>query len=181
MPSIVANWLIRRITGVNLHDYGCTLKAYRAEIIKEIELYGEMHRFIPALASWMGARIVEIPVVHHSRRFGRTKYGFGRIMRVIMDLITVKFLMAYSTRPLHIFGIPGIVSFFLGLAISGYLTFLKIFYHERLSQRPLVLLGILLIFIGIQFISIGLLAEIQIRTYHESQRKPIYTIREIIE
>jgi glycosyltransferase involved in cell wall biosynthesis len=181
IPSIVANWLIRKITGINIHDYGCTLKAYRSEIVKDIELYGEMHRFIPALASWMGAKIGEIPVIHHSRRFGKTKYGFSRVIRVIMDLITVKFLMSYSTRPLHIFGIPGIVSFLLGLAISGYLTFLKIFYNERLSQRPLVLLGILLIFMGVQFISMGLLAEIQIRTYHESQRKPIYTIREIIE
>lgn len=180
-PSRIANWLIGRITGVKLHDYGCTLKAYRAEIIKEIGLYGEMHRFIPALASWQGAKIAEIPVAHHPRRFGKTKYGLSRTVRVILDLITVKFLMTYSTRPLHVFGIPGLISLFLGLLISAYLTFLKFFYHELLAQRPLILFGILLIFIGIQFISMGVLAEIQARTYHEAQGKPIYNIREIVE
>ncbi len=179
-PSWIANWLIGRITGVRLHDYGCTLKAYRAEIIKEIGLYGEMHRFIPALASWMGARIAEIPVTHHARRFGKTKYGLGRTVRVILDLITVKFLMTYSTRPLHFFGIPGLLSLFLGILISLYLTILKLFFHEQLAQRPLILLGILLIFIGIPFISMGFLAEIQTRTYHEPQGKPTYVIREIL-
>lgn len=179
-PSWIANWLIGRITGVRLHDYGCTLKAYRAEIIKEIGLYGEMHRFIPALASWMGARIAEIPVTHHARRFGKTKYGLGRTVRVILDLITVKFLMTYSTRPLHFFGIPGLLSLFLGILISLYLTILKLFFHEQLAQRPLILFGILLIFIGIQFISMGILAEIQTRTYHEAQGKPTYAIREIL-
>jgi glycosyltransferase involved in cell wall biosynthesis len=181
LPSWMANWLIGRITGVKLHDYGCTLKAYHSEIIKEIGLYGEMHRFIPALASWMGARIAEVPVDHHPRRFGKTKYGLGRTVRVILDLITVKFLMTYSTRPLHVFGIPGLISLFIGLLISAYLTFLKFFFHELLSQRPLILFGILLIFIGIQFISMGILAEIQARTYHEAQGKPIYAIREILE
>lgn len=179
-PSWMANWLIGRITGVRLHDYGCTLKAYRAEIIKEIGLYGEMHRFIPALASWMGARIAEIPVTHHARRFGKTKYGLGRTVRVILDLITVKFLMTYSTRPLHFFGIPGLLSLFLGILISLYLTILKLFFHEQLSERPLILFGVLLIFIGIQFISMGILAEIQTRTYHEAQGKPTYAIREIL-
>ena len=181
IPSWIANWLIGKITGVKLHDYGCTLKAYRAEIIKGIGLYGEMHRFIPALASWMGARIAEIPVTHHPRRFGKTKYGLGRTIRVILDLITVKFLMTYSTRPLHIFGIPGLISLLLGILISAYLTILKFFFHEQLAQRPLILFGILLIFTGIQFISMGLLAEIQARIYHEAQGKPTYSIREIVE
>lgn len=179
-PSWIANWLIGRITGVRLHDYGCTLKAYRAEIIKEIGLYGEMHRFIPALASWMGARIAEISVTHHARRFGKSKYGLGRTVRVILDLITVKFLMTYSTRPLHFFGIPGLLSLFLGILISVYLTILKFFFHEQLAQRPLILFGVLLIFIGIQFISMGILAEIQTRTYHEAQGKTTYAIREIV-
>ncbi|MCX7918492.1 MAG: glycosyltransferase family 2 protein [bacterium] len=181
LPSKIANWLIGSITGVKLHDYGCSLKAYRAEVIKELKLYGEMHRFIPALASWVGAKIAEIPVQHHPRRFGKSKYTLNRIWRVLLDLITVKFLLSFSTRPLQIFGSIGLISCILGLGISGYLTFLKLAYQEHLSNRPLLWLGILLIMLGFQFISLGLLAELVARTYHESQNKPIYVIRQMLK
>lgn len=181
LPSRIANWLIGSITGVKLHDYGCSLKAYRAEVIKDLKLYGEMHRFIPALASWFGAKIAEIPVQHHPRRFGKSKYTLNRIWRVLLDLITVKFLLSFSTRPLQIFGSIGLVSFIIGLGISGYLTFLKLVYQEHLSNRPLLWLGILLIMLGFQFISLGLLAELVARTYHESQNKPIYVVRQVLD
>jgi len=179
IPSKIANWLIGKITGVKIHDYGCSLKAYRSWVIKNISLYGEMHRFIPALAAFIGAKITEIPVRHHPRQFGKTKYGLSRTFKVILDLITVKFLLSYSTKPLHFFGLPGVISTLIGLGICLYLTCLKFFYHVHLAGRPLLLLGILLIFIGIQFISLGLIAELIIRTYHETQKKPIYVIREI--
>jgi len=178
-PSQVANWLIGKITGVKIHDYGCSLKAYRAWVAKNIHLYGEMHRFIPALAAWSGAKITEIPVRHHPRQFGKAKYGLSRTFKVILDLIMVKFLLSYATKPLHFFGYPGLCSLATGLAICFYLSFLKLFYHAQLAQRPLLLLGVLLIFIGVQFISLGLLAEMNIRIYHETQKKPIYVIREI--
>ncbi|MGD8394432.1 MAG: glycosyltransferase family 2 protein [Candidatus Eiseniibacteriota bacterium] len=180
LPSMIANWLIGRVTGVRLHDYGCSLKAYRAEIVKNVHLYGEMHRFIPALASWLGARTVEIPVQHHARRFGKTKYGISRTFRVILDLITVKFLLSFSTQPLHIFGAWGGLSFFAGSAICVYLAILRLFFEQGLANRPLLLLGVLLVFTGIQFISMGLLAEMLARTYHESQDKPIYVIRDTL-
>ncbi|MFB3895913.1 MAG: glycosyltransferase family 2 protein [bacterium] len=181
LPSKIANWLIGSITGVRLHDYGCSLKAYRAEVIKDLRLYGEMHRFIPALASWFGANIAEIPVQHHPRRFGKSKYSLSRTWRVILDLITVKFMLSYSTRPLQIFGSIGLVSFIIGFGISGYLTILKLVYQEHLSNRPLLWLGILLIMLGFQFITLGLLAEMLARTYHESQSKPIYVIRQVLD
>jgi glycosyltransferase involved in cell wall biosynthesis len=181
LPSKIANWLIGSITGVKLHDYGCSLKAYRAEVIKDLRLYGEMHRFIPALASWFGANIAEIPVQHHPRRFGKSKYSLSRTWRVFLDLITVKFMLSYSTRPLQVFGSMGLVSFIVGFGISGYLTILKLVYQEHLSNRPLLWLGILLIMLGFQFISLGLLAEMLARTYHESQNKPIYVIRQILK
>ena len=181
LPSQIANWLIGTITGVHLHDYGCSLKAYRAEVVKDLKLYGEMHRFIPALASWFGAKIAEIPVQHHPRRFGKSKYTLNRIWRVLLDLITVKFLLSFSTRPLQIFGSIGLISFIAGFGISGYLTFLKLVYQEHLSNRPLLWLGILLIMLGFQFITLGLLAEMLARTYHESQNKPIYVIRQILQ
>ena len=180
LPSIFANWLIGRVTGVRLHDYGCSLKAYRAEVVKNVPLYGEMHRFIPALASWYGARIAELPVSHHARRFGKTKYGIGRTFHVILDLITVKFLLSFSTQPLHIFGFWGALCLLSGFAISGYLAVMRIFFHQELSRRPLLLLGVLLISTGIQFISMGLLAEMVARTYHESQDKPIYVVRDTL-
>lgn len=181
LPSLVANRMISWVTGVNLHDYGCTLKAFRKEVAKQIRLYGEMHRFIPAIASWMGVAIAEIPVNHRSRRFGRSKYGISRTIRVLLDLITVKFLLTYSTRPIHVFGLWGVLSGLAGFSLAGFLTIQRLFFDVPLSNRPILLLAILLIFIGIQFISIGLLGELQVRTYHESQGKPIYHIKDIFE
>jgi glycosyltransferase involved in cell wall biosynthesis len=180
LPSKMANWLIGRITGVRLHDYGCSLKAYRAEVIKNVPLYGELHRFIPALASIYGARITEIPVNHHPRRYGKSKYTLSRTFRVIMDLIMVSFLKSFGQRPFHIFGPLGTLLLLMGILIDGYLTLEKLLYSVRLSERPLLLLGTLLILVGLQIIGIGILAEIQIRTYYESQRKPIYAVRNIM-
>ena len=181
IPSWIANWLIGKITGVRLHDYGCSLKAYRAEVLKNVRLYGEMHRFIPALASWGGARIAEVVVNHRARRAGTSKYGIGRTIRVLLDLITVKFLLAFSTRPLQIFGIWGLGLFLLGFGITGTLVIQRTFFHQPLADRPLLLLGILMIIMGVQLISMGLLAEITIRTYHESQSKPTYVVRDSFE
>ncbi len=179
LPSMIANKMISWVTGVNLHDYGCTLKAFKQEVAKNIRLYGELHRFIPAVASWMGVTIAEMPVNHRSRKFGRSKYGISRTIRVLLDLITVKFLLTYSTRPIHVFGLWGILSGLAGFALAGYLTIQRLFFGVPLSNRPILLLAVLLIFIGIQFISMGLLGELQVRTYHESQGKPIYYIKEI--
>jgi glycosyltransferase involved in cell wall biosynthesis len=179
IPSIIANRIISRFTGVYLHDYGCSLKAYRSEIAKDMSLYGEMHRFIPALAGIEGARIIEIPVLHHPRKFGKSKYNILRTFKVILDLMTVVFLRKFMTRPLHMFGRLGLISFFAGFIISAYLAFEKLVYSVQLSNRPLLLLGVLLILTGIQLISAGIIAEIQIRTYYESQNKPIYKVREI--
>jgi len=179
IPSMIANKIISKLTGVYLHDYGCALKAYKAEIAKEIPLYGELHRFIPALASIEGAKIIEIPVNHHARKFGKSKYNILRTFKVILDLITVVFLRKFITRPLHMFGRPGLFSLAAGILICAYLAFEKIFYGLEIGNRPLLLLGILLIITGIQFINSGILAEIQIRTYYESQNKNIYKVREI--
>ena len=181
LPSIIANKMISWVTGVKLHDYGCTLKAFKREVAKHIRLYGEMHRFIPAIASWMGVTIAEIPVNHRSRKFGRSKYGISRTIRVLLDLITVKFLLTYSTRPIHVFGLWGILAGLAGVGLAGYLTIQRLFFAIPLANRPILLLAVLLIFIGIQFISMGLLGELQVRTYHESQGKPIYFIKEIVE
>lgn len=178
LPSYVANKMISWITGVRLHDYGCTLKAYRKEIIKDIELYGQMHRFIPALAKWVGAKIGEVVVTHYPRKYGKSKYGMGRTIRVILDLITVKFLLTYSSSPIQIFGLIGLVSGFFGSVWTGYLVVQRLFFDIPLSGRPALLLAVMLIFLGIQFISLGLIGELLIRTYHESQRKPIYVIKE---
>ncbi len=180
-PSRVANWLISRITGVHLHDYGCTLKAYRSETIKHLRLYGEMHRFIPALLSGNGARIAELLVEHHSRRHGRSKYGISRTIRVFLDLLMVKFSLSFLTKPLQMFGLVGLITFLPGLAICAHLVFGRIFLNQSLADRPLFLLGILLTVIGTQFVSLGILAEIQIRTYHESSSKPIYLVRERLD
>jgi len=180
LPSMIANSIISWVTGVKLHDYGCSLKAYREEVVKNIRLYGELHRFIPAIASWMGIRVAEVPVNHFPRRYGRSKYGLGRTLRVILDLITVKFMLNYATRPLQIFGLAGMASFLAGLVISGYLTILRLFFGESLSDRPILLLGVLLIMLGIQLILMGLLGDLIVRTYHESQDKPIYAVREIL-
>jgi glycosyltransferase involved in cell wall biosynthesis len=181
LPSWAANWLIGRITGVRLHDYGCSLKAYRAEVLKNVRLYGEMHRFIPALASWVGASITEVPVNHRARTRGTSKYGISRTIRVFLDLITVKFLLSFSTRPLQVFGLWGLLMFVVGSGISLYLTYLKLFFGEALANRPLLMLGVLMILMGVQLISMGLIAEMMVRTYHESQSKPTYVIREIVE
>jgi glycosyltransferase involved in cell wall biosynthesis len=179
LPSTIANRLISAATGVRLHDYGCSLKVFRAEVVKSLKLYGEMHRFLPAIASEQGVLIDEVVVNHRARQHGRSKYGIGRTIRVILDLVTVKFLLSYSTRPLQIFGLIGISMGLVGGLISGWLAYQRLIEAESLSNRPLLLLGILLISTGFQLVTLGLLAEIQARTYHESQNKPIYAIREI--
>lgn len=179
LPSIIANKIISWTTGVALHDYGCTLKAFRKEVIKNINLYGEMHRFIPAIASGMGISFTEIKVNHRARRFGSSKYGISRTIRVVLDLITVKFLLSYATRPIQIFGLLGIISGTVGFVIAMIMTIQRQFFGVPLSDRPLLLLAILLIFIGIQFVSIGLIAELQARTYHETQQKPVYFVKDV--
>lgn len=179
LPSIIANKIISKTTGVNLHDYGCTLKAFRKEVIKSVKLYGEMHRFIPAIASGMGIDFTEVKVNHRARRFGSSKYGISRTIRVILDLMTVKFLLSYSTRPIQVFGLMGVVCGGLGFLIAMIMTFQRQFMGVPLSDRPMLFLAVLLIFIGIQFISLGLIAELQARTYHESQNKPVYHIKKV--
>ena len=191
LPSVVANRLISKITSVRLHDYGCALKAYRREVIKGINLYGEMHRFIPSLASWMGVRVAEIPVNHRPRVAGRSKYGLGRTLRVILDLINVKFLTSYSTRPIQVFGKIGLYGVMAGL-LCGLATvlmkFLPIWKGEDgrwatvdITGNPFFLLTFLFVLVGVQFISIGLLGEINVRTYYESQQKRVYVVRETWE
>ena len=181
LPSMIANAVISFSTGVKLHDYGCSLKVFRAEVVKGLKLYGEMHRFLPAIASEMGVSIVEKVVNHRPRRHGNSKYGISRTIRVLLDLLTVKFLISYSTRPLHIFGLLGIAMGTLGVAVCAWLAWVKYFGHEGIGNRPLLLFGILLIFTGVQLVTLGLLAEMQARTYHESQDKPIYVIRDVLE
>ncbi len=192
LPSMLANALISKITGVALHDYGCTLKAYHREVVERLHLYGEMHRFIPALASWVGASLTEVPVNHRARRFGTSKYGISRTFRVILDLMTVKFLLRYSTHPIQMFGKIGMIFGLPGLLMLAMLVAGNVVYWVApcgfteqlvdLSKRPFwVVMPFMLILFCIQFISMGLLAEIQIRTYHESQNKPIYVIRETFD
>ncbi len=181
LPSMVANWFISLLTGVRLHDYGCTLKAFRSEVIKGIRLYGELHRFIPAIASSLGVSIAEIKVNHRPRRFGRSKYTLFRLPRVILDMLTVKFLLSYSTRPLQIFGLLGLVSGALGFFIALWLSYQRLILKISSANRPILLLAVLLMVIGIQFVTLGLLAEIMVRTYHESTGKPIYHVREIVD
>lgn len=179
LPSILANRLISWATGVRLHDYGCSLKVFRAEVVKAMRLYGEMHRFLPAMASEIGVRIAEVVVNHRPRRAGTTKYGLSRTIRVVLDLVTVKFLLSYSTRPLQIFGLLGLVAGGAGLAITSYLAYIRLFAAQSIADRPLLLLGVLLLFVGVQLVTFGLLAELLARTYYESQNKPTYVIREI--
>jgi len=182
VPSALANKLISAVTRVRLHDYGCSLKVFRAEVIKPLKLYGEMHRFLPAIASEQGVAIKELVVNHRARKYGESKYGISRTVRVVLDLLTVKFLLSYSTRPLQIFGLIGFVMGLAGALICGWLAMLRLRELASLSQRmPLLLLGILLIFTGFQLVTLGLLAELQARTYHESQSKPTYVIREVRE
>ena len=180
LPSIIANRLISNVTDVRLHDYGCSLKAYRRSVLSEVHLYGEMHRFIPALMSQVGGAFTEVPVNHRARQFGTSKYGIGRTVRVALDLITVWFFGSYATRPLHVFGAIGLSSFGLGILLGIYLTALKIFQGQDIGGRPLLLLVALLVVVGVQLITMGLLGEMIIRTYHESQDKPIYVVREVL-
>ena len=183
LPSRIANWMIGRITGVKLHDYGCSLKAYRAESLKPIRLYGEMHRFIPALARWGGEKVVEMVVNHRPRKTGKTKYGLSRTFKVVLDLITIKFLASFSTKPIHIFGGLGFLSF-LGSLLSGLIVlYMKYISEQHLSmnRNPLLILSMMLMITAIQLVLMGLLAEIMVRTYHESQDRPIYVIEKILE
>lgn len=181
LPSAIANWLISVITRVKLHDYGCTLKGFRREVVKNIRLYGEMHRFIPAIASYMGTSIAEVKVNHRLRRHGKSKYSIFRFTKVILDLVTVKFLLSYSTRPLQIFGLIGLVSGTIGFVLALYLSYQRLIMRVGIADRPLLFLAVLLIIIGIQFITIGLLAEIMARAYHESAEKRVYYIKEIVD
>ncbi|MCB0195214.1 MAG: glycosyltransferase family 2 protein [Anaerolineae bacterium] len=180
LPSIIANSLISKMTGVNLHDYGCSLKAYRSDVVKNINLYGEMHRFIPALASWMGIQVAEVPVNHFARKFGKSKYGLGRIVKVFLDLLTVKFLLHYATRPIQVFGFLGLLSLIGGTVLGIYLSVLRLFFEQGLRDRPALLLAILLVVLGVQFVTMGLIGEMITRTYYEAQNKPIYAIKEVL-
>ncbi|HSC88280.1 MAG TPA: glycosyltransferase family 2 protein [Polyangiaceae bacterium] len=178
LPSMIANRIISMTTKVQLHDYGCTLKAMRREVAKELRLYGEMHRFIPAVANWVGVRVVEMPVNHRAREFGTSKYGIGRTLRVVLDLITVRFMQQYLTRPMQVFGLAGFFAGFAGFAVCAYLAIEKMVFGGDIGSRPLLLLGVLLIVVGVQLLSLGLVADVVSRTYHESQNKPPYYVRE---
>jgi glycosyltransferase involved in cell wall biosynthesis len=180
VPSQIANRLISWATGVRLNDYGCSLKVFRAEVVKPLRLYGEMHRFLPALASEVGVQIAEMPVNHRSRAHGQSKYGISRTLRVVLDLLTVKFLLSYSTRPLQMFGTVGLAIGSLGAAALAYLVFVKYVGQQGIGDRPLLQVGVLLFFMGVQFVTVGLLAEMLARTYHESQGKPVYVVRRIL-
>ena len=181
LPSKIANWLIAKLTGVRIHDYGCTLKAYSRDVVKNIELYGEMHRYIPAVASWMGISVAEVPVHHHSRKFGKSKYGISRTIRVILDIIILKYLLSYSQKPIQIFGLIGLFTGSVGGIITLYLIIMRLFFNEALSSRPLFTLSIFMIFIGVQLITMGILGELLMRTYHEASGKPTYAIRQILD
>jgi len=178
LPSVIANSFISYMTGVHLHDYGCTLKAYRREVLEDVNLYGEMHRFVPALASQVGGRVTEMPVRHHERLHGVSKYGISRTLKVILDLMTVKFLLSYSTKPIQLFGRLGLYTFLAG-SLSGATTlYMKLFEHMSMNRNPLLILTAFLLFMGVQFIVMGLLAELSARTYYEAQGKTIYNVKE---
>jgi glycosyltransferase involved in cell wall biosynthesis len=181
VPSRAANWMMAKLSGIDLHDFGTTFKAYRREIIQEIQLYGELHRFIPALAGSQGARIAEVPITDLARKNGKSNYGIGRTIRVFLDLIIVKFLLDYSTRPLQFFGLLGVGGVSVGVLIAGYLAWEKFVHNVTIMTQhgPLLLMGVALFVSGIQFVSMGLLGEIIARTYYESQNKPIYALREV--
>lgn len=178
IPSMMANRLISWIGGVRLHDYGCSLKAYRREALQDVRLYGEMHRFIPIYASWAGARVSEIPVEHHARTMGKSKYGLSRTLKVVYDLMTIKFMASYQTKPIYVFGSFGMLAFLISLLAGLYAVFLKLFHKADFVQTPLPILAIVMFAVGIQFLLMGLLAEMLVRTYHESQAKSIYSVRE---
>ena len=181
LPSMIANWIISKSTNVRLHDYGCTLKAMTSEVAKNLKLYGEMHRFIPALADQIGAQIVELPVNHRPRKYGNSKYGISRVVRVVLDLITVKFLLGYSKRPIHLFGSIGLFSSLLGGLTLAFLFYQKFMLNMSIGNRPLLSLGVMLVIIGLQFLVFGLLAEVLARTYYESQSKPVYMVRRVLQ
>lgn len=181
LPSQIANFIISLTTRVKLHDYGCTLKAFRHDAAKSLKLYGEMHRFIPALVGDQGGKITEMPVTHHPRRRGRSKYGLTRTFWVLLDLLTVKFLSSYATRPSHLFGLIGLVATLVGGTITAVLGIQRLFFGVQLANRPIVLLGFLLVVTGMQLLTMGLIGEMLVRTYHESQEKPIYVIKEVLE
>lgn len=180
LPSWLANALISQVTGVHLHDYGCTLKAYRREVITGFKLYGEMHRFIPAYAGWVGARITEVPVRHHARKYGKTKYGLNRTLKVLLDLFTVKFLNDYANRPIHLFGGVGIGIILIGAVALAFITVRKLIFGDSMTRSPFFQLSLMLFILGFQSILMGLIAELLVRTYHESQHKPTYTVRKLI-
>ncbi len=180
LPSMVANWLISHVTGVKLHDYGCTLKLFKREIFSELKLYGDMHRFIPALATVYGARIVELPVNHRPRVYGESKYGLSRIFSVILDLFTLKFFLSYFKRPMRFFGAIGILLTIVGFLISFYLSLKKILFHVHIGQRPALILGVLFILFGTQLFMIGLVSEILLRIYHESSKRTIYVVEKVL-
>ena len=181
IPSRVANAIITSNTGISLHDSGCSLKAYRYEVIKTVKLYGDMHRFIPAFSSWMGVKVAEVPVKDRARQFGKSKYGFSRTFRVFLDLFTLSFLLSFQGKPMRLFGSMGIGTGAIGVLILAYLAYIKIFEGALLSNRPILWLGVMLVILGVQFIFFGLLAEMQMRTYYESQGKSIYVVREIVQ
>jgi glycosyltransferase involved in cell wall biosynthesis len=180
IPSMIANRIISVIGGVPLHDYGCSLKAYRRDVIKDVRLYGEMHRFIPIYASWVGARVTEIPVEHHARTMGVSKYGLSRTVKVVFDLVTIKFMASYQTKPIYVFGTFGLVAFLISLVAGLWALFLKLVEHVSFILTPLPVLSIVMFAVGVQFFLMGLLAEMSVRTYHESQAKAIYAVRERI-
>ena len=187
IPSQIANRIISWIGGVPLHDYGCSLKAYRREVLQDVRLYGEMHRFIPIYASWAGARVTEIPVDHHARTMGKSKYGISRTVKVVFDLITIKFMASYQTKPLYVFGTFGLLAFLTSIFAGVYAIFLKFAglfglprYQADFVETPLPILCIVMFAISVQFFLMGLLAELSVRTYHESQDKAIYAVRERI-
>jgi glycosyltransferase involved in cell wall biosynthesis len=180
IPSMLANRLISWIGGVPLHDYGCSLKAYRRDVIVDVRLYGEMHRFIPIYASWAGARVAELPVEHHARTMGKSKYGLSRTLKVVLDMITIKFMASYQTKPIYVFGTAGLLAFIVSILAGLYAVFLKLFHKADFVQTPLPILTIVMFAVGVQFILMGLLAEMLVRTYHESQAKAIYAVREQI-
>src|SRR5688500_15982187 len=178
IPSMIANRLISWIGGVPLHDYGCSLKAYRREALQDVRLYGEMHRFIPIYASWAGARVSEIPVEHHPRTMGKSKYGLSRTLKVVFDLMTIKFMASYQTKPVYVFGMFGMFAFAISLLAGLYAVFLKIIHKADFVQTPLPILAVVMFAVAVQFLLMGLLAEMLVRTYHESQAKAIYAVRE---
>ncbi len=178
LPSMIANWIISKVTGVELHDYGCTLKAYRADIIKRLELYGDMHRFLPALTKRLGAKITEIPVRHHPRLYGKSKYGIGRTVRVILDIFLVKFLNEYINKPMYVFGAVGFALLSLGLLMLFYLLFIKLFLDEEIGRGPLFILSVLFTLAGIQLLSTGIIAELLVRIYYRTKEDKPFVVEE---